>query len=283
MGFNYSYISSTGSNVGLSMLNNLTQLPEDGWPGNALLVSDPVNFAFTFTGDNTWWSVFVDALKEQGLIKILAEPTLISLSGQEAKFLAGGEFPIPVPQDFGRTTIDYKEFGVALKFTPTVLSNEKISMQIAPEVSELDFTNAIAINGFLIPSITTRRVSTMIELGDGQSFAIAGLLKDDLREKVSKFPVLGDIPVLGSLFRSTSYNKNETELVVIVTPRLVKPLDMTKQTLPTDQFVEPNDYEFYMLGRTEGKGEVENSDTPSTEDLDKEGGLEGQFGHIIPE
>jgi pilus assembly protein CpaC len=146
-------------------------------------------------------------------------------------------------------------------------------MQLTPEVSELDFSNALTTSGFVVPSITTRRVSTVIELADGQSFAIAGLLKDDVRQIVSKFPLLGDIPVLGALFRSTSFRKNESELIVIVTPHLVKPLDMAKQTLPTDQYVEPNDLEFYLLGSMEGRGKP----NPG-----KGSGLEGQFGHILP-
>ena len=142
-------------------------------------------------------------------------------------------------------TIQYKPYGVGLNFTPTVLGNGRISMAVAPEVSELDFSQAITIQGFVIPSITTRRVSTTVELADGQSFAIAGLLSDEVKEDVQKFPLLGDIPILGALFRSTSFQKSETELVVIVTPHLVKPLDLSKQTLPTDAFVEPNDFEFY--------------------------------------
>jgi pilus assembly protein CpaC len=216
-------------------------------------------------------------LKEEGLLKVLAEPTLITLSGKAANFLAGGEFPVPVPQSSaagGTTiTIEYKPFGVGLNFTPTVLSNKKINMLVAPEVSELDFSNALTTSGFVVPAITTRRVSTVIELADGQSFAIAGLLKDDVREIVSKFPLLGSIPVLGALFRSTSFRKNETELIVIVTPHLVKPLDMAKQTMPTDQYVEPNDFEFYLLGSLEGMGKVEPT---------KGSGLEGNFGHIVP-
>ena len=194
---------------------------------------------------------FIDALKENGLTKILAEPTLITLSGRSASFLAGGEYPIPVPQASGggtTITIEYKTFGVGLNFTPTVLGNGKISMMVNPEVSDLDFTRAVSLQGYIIPSVNTRRVSTVIELADGQSFAVAGLLKDDLREVVTKFPVLGDIPVLGALFRSSTYQKSETELVIIVTPHLVKPVDMAKQTLPTDQFIDPDDFEFYLLG-----------------------------------
>jgi pilus assembly protein CpaC len=277
LGFNFNYVSSSGINLGLSLLNRLTTLPAEGFPATGIDVSESVNAIFRFLSHDTTWTVFIDALKEEGLLKVLAEPTLITLSGKTANFLAGGEFPIPVPQSTGgggtTITIEYKPFGVGLNFTPTVLSNKKINMQVTPEVSELDFSNALTTSGFVVPSITTRRVSTVIELADGQSFAIAGLLKDDVREIVSKFPLLGDIPVLGALFRSTSFRKNESELIVIVTPHLVKPLDMAKQTLPTDQYVEPNDLEFYLQGSMEGRGK------PNPV---KGSGLEGQFGHILP-
>jgi pilus assembly protein CpaC len=277
LGFNFNYVSSSGRNFGLSLLHQLSSLPAAGFPTAGVEVSDSINAIFRFLSSDTTWTVFIDALKEEGLLKILAEPTLITLSGKTANFLAGGEFPIPVPQSSGgggtTITIEYKPFGVGLNFTPTVLSNKKINMQVTPEVSELDFSNALTTSGFVVPSVTTRRVSTVIELADGQSFAIAGLLKDDVRQIVSKFPLLGDIPVLGALFRSTSFEKNESELIVIVTPHLVKPLDMAKQTLPTDQYVEPSDLEFYLLGSMEGRGKL----NPV-----KGSGLEGQFGHILP-
>lgn len=277
LGFNFNYVGGSGTNLGLSLLNRLTTLPAGGFPAAGIDVSESINAIFRFLSGETTWTVFIDALKEEGLLKVLAEPTLITLSGKTANFLAGGEFPIPVPQSSGgggtTITIEYKPFGVGLNFTPTVLSNKKINMQVTPEVSELDFSNALTMGGFVVPSITTRRVSTVIELADGQSFAIAGLLKDDVREIVSKFPLLGDIPVLGALFRSTSFRKNESELIVIVTPHLVKPLDMAKQTLPTDQYVEPNDLEFYLLGNMEGRGKPHPV---------KGSGLEGQFGHILP-
>lgn len=284
LGVNFNYMSDGGHTFGISQLGNLATLPIPGsGPLNASTnnysLADPVNMIFRFLGAGATWTVFIDALKENGLTKVLAEPTLITLSGQTANFLAGGEYPIPVPQpSAGGTTItiEYKRFGVSLSFTPTVLSSNKISMAVNPEVSELDFTQAIALQGFVIPSLTTRRVSTVIELADGQSFAIAGLLKDDVREIVRKFPVLGDIPILGALFRSTSFQKNETELIVIVTPHLVKPVDMAKQTLPTDQYIEPNDFEFYLLGKLEGQGDEQNPP------LKKGVGLEGDFGHIKP-
>jgi pilus assembly protein CpaC len=230
--------------------------------------------------------MFIDALKEDGLLKVLAEPTLITLSGKNANFLAGGEFPYPIPQSVGAgsttITIEFKTFGVGLNFTPTVLSNNKISMQVAPEVSELDFTNAVTFQGFVIPALTTRRASTTVELADGQSFAIAGLLKDDVRTATTRYPLFGDIPILGALFRSESFKKNETELVIIVTPHLVKPLDLSKQTLPTDQYIEPDDFEFYLLGKIEGKGEGKPTSTTPVAVDKKEGGLEGDFGHIVP-
>jgi len=155
-------------------------------------------------------------------------------------------------------------------------------MQVSPEVSELDFSNAISISGFAIPSISTRRVSTTIELADGQSFAIAGLLKNEIRESVAKFPVLGDIPVLGALFRSSSFQKNDTELMVIVTPHLVKPLDMAKQTLPTDQFIEPDDVDFYLLGNVEGKEKPKSPAPAPSSSNPKAMKLEGPFGHMTP-
>jgi pilus assembly protein CpaC len=285
LGVNFSYISDGGQNFGVSLLKNLTTLPTGGWPGNPLQVGTSVNAIFRFLGGGASWTTFIDALKEEGLTKVLAEPTLITTNGRNAHFLAGGEYPIPVPQPGGggtTITIDYKTFGIGLNFTPTVLSNNKISMEVNPEVSELDFTNALAISGYVVPSLTTRRVSTVIELADGQSFAIAGLMKEEMREIVTKFPVLGDIPILGVLFRSTSYQKNETELVIIVTPHLVKPVDMTKQTLPTDQFVEPNDFEFYLLGSMEGKGEPARPTRSVVPPGSGKSGLEGEFGHIAP-
>jgi pilus assembly protein CpaC len=289
LGVNFAYISAGGNNFGISLLNNLARIP-GGWPGNPIVLGDSINWAFQFAGAGATWTGLIDALKENGLTKVLAEPTLITLSGRSASFLAGGEFPIPVPQSSGSgggttITIEYKTFGVGLNFTPTVLSNGKISMMVNPEVSELDFTRAVSLQGYIIPSINTRRVSTVIELGDGQSFAVAGLLKDDVREVVRKFPVLGDIPVLGALFRSTEFQKNETELIIIVTPHLVKPLDMTKQTLPTDAYIEPDDFEFYLLGSLEGKGKkdtAKSSPAASVPGLKKGSGLEGDFGYMKP-
>jgi pilus assembly protein CpaC len=243
-------------------------------------------------GDDLW-QVVLDLLKEHGLSKIMAEPTLIAESGQAAEFLVGGEFPIPIPQQFNRVTIQFKEFGVGLHFTPTVLSNDRISLIVNPEVSELDFGNGINLNGFAVPALVTRRVKTVVELGDGQSFAIAGLLQNNIRETVAKYPVLGDIPVLGALFRSTSFQKDETELIVIVTPHLVKPLDLAAQALPTDYYLEPNDFELMLMGYLEGqypdpkKIGVPEVYMPEQSKMAVrmpygKGGIEGVFGHVAP-
>jgi pilus assembly protein CpaC len=279
LGINFNYLSKSG-NFGVSTLGGLSRLvaPEDanlftGGPFE-LFVSPAVNALFRFTTKGTTWTGFIDALKEEGLVKVLAEPTLIALSGQDAHFLAGGEFPVPVPQGLGTVAIEYKPFGVGLSFTPSVLSEDRISIKVAPEVSELDFSTAVQFQGFVVPGLTTRKAETVIELADGQSFAIAGLLRETVRDVISKFPYLGDIPILGTLFRSRSFQKAVTELVIITTIHLVKPLDMAKQTVPTDYYKEPNDKEFYILGLMEGKGKTSSSVV--------RGELEGDFGHATP-
>lgn len=214
---------------------------------------------------------FLDALKQNGLGKILAEPSLMAISGQEASFLAGGEFPIPVPGSAtSGITIDYKKFGVQLRFTPTVLDAQKISLKVAPEVSELDFSAAVQVGGFVVPSLTSRSASTTVELIDGHTLAIAGLIREDSKNLISKFPILGDIPILGMLFRSTSFQKNETELIILVTPRLVKSVGASETvTLPTDRF---SDYEHELMGYWTRRKE-----TPPADPLP--GGMEGELGH----
>jgi pilus assembly protein CpaC len=284
--------AGTGSDwFGLSVLGNLTNIAAlaytGGTPAVASGVTQAIQGAFGFNAGGTTWIGFVDALKEENLVKVLAKPTLMALNGQEAAFLAGGEFPIPVPQTFGLVTIQFKKFGVGLVFTPNILNSKHISLNVAPEVSELDFSNALRTQGFTVPAITTRRASTTIELADGQSFAIGGLLRDNVRESVKKVPFLGEIPILGALFRSSTFQKNESELVIIVTPHLVKPLDLTAQTLPTDYYVEPNDFEYYLMGFAEKGyfGGKAGQRSPAAETLSNRvtrvGAMEGQVGHIV--
>ena len=189
--------------------------------GDTLVFSDYLNL-FLFDAKNHIGAV-VKALQGAGVFQSLAEPNLIALNGKEASFLAGGEFPYPVPQgQFGSFTIHFKEYGVRLSFTPTVLGGDLINLKIKPEVSSLDFNNAVILEGFRIPALTSRRAETEVELQDGQTFAIAGLLNNTALSSMRKVPVLGDIPVLGTLFKSRAYQKDQTELVVMVTPTIVR-------------------------------------------------------------
>ena len=213
-----------------------------------------------FRGGGLLWTMFFDVLKQKNLGRILAEPNLVTTSGTEANFLAGGEYPYPVPQSGvggGTTiTIDYKKYGVMLRFTPTVLDDSKIAMNVDPEVSDLDFVNALVYQGYTIPGLTVRRMSTHLEVKDGQTFAMAGLLKDEDRNVINKFPVMGDIPILGNLFRSSSWQRAQTELVVLVTPHIAKPLAPGAARLPTDKWASPSDAEMYLLGLDQARPQV---------------------------
>ena len=196
--------------------------------------------------------LIINALEQKGVARSLAEPNLVALSGDTASFLAGGEYPIPVPGALGTITIDYKRYGVGLAFTPTVLGGGLINMKIEPEVSQLDFSHMVTIGGLSIPPLIVRRASTTVELRDGQSFVIGGLLQSIGQNAISQLPWLGDVPVLGALFRSASYQKNETDLAIIVTPRLVRPArpgDVIKTPLDTGKPV--NDADLFLLGKTE--------------------------------
>jgi pilus assembly protein CpaC len=184
-----------------------------------------------------------------GLATILAEPNLTALSGETASFLAGGEFPIPVSQSLGAVTIEYKQYGVGLAFTPIVLEDGRISMRVRPEVSELSDAGSVTLNNFVVPALTTRRAETTVELGSGQSFMIAGLLRQTNSNAISKAPVLGDLPILGALFRSTKFRRQETELVIIVTPYLVRPVS-NQMALPTNGYRATTDVENVLEGQS---------------------------------
>jgi pilus assembly protein CpaC len=182
----------------------------------------------------------LDLMQNDGFVTTLAEPTLTALSGETASFLAGGEFPIPVSQALGAVTIEYKQYGVGLAFTPIVLADGRISMRVRPEVSELSDAGSVKLNGFTVPALTTRRAETTVELGSGQSFMLAGLLQNRTNNTITKAPFLGDLPILGALFRSTDYQRNETELVIIVTPYLVRPVS-GQLAVPTQGYRAPTD------------------------------------------
>lgn len=209
----------------------------------------------------------IEALEEKGVIRTLAEPNLVSMSGETASFLAGGEFPIPVSVDNNQIAIEFRQFGVGLSFTPTVLDDGIINLKVAPEVSQLDSSNSVRLGGIEVPALRVRRANTTIELRNSQSFAIAGLLQNESSNRKTQTPWIGDVPVLGSLFRSTRYQKAETELVIIVTPRLVQPAsDISKLASPLDRLSVPGDMESFIGGALEGP-------------VADRGGLSGTYGY----
>ena len=273
-GVNFNALIDAGSgtiNVA-SFLQGLSQPPDTT---GTIPIADAVNFATVLTGYGALeqLAVLMDALDERGLGKVLAEPTLLARSGETASFLVGGEVPIPVAQGgaFGSVTVEFKPFGVGLGFTPTVLGPDRIHLQVAPEVSDIAPENGIEVGGTVVPGFTTRRAATAVDLKDGQSFAIAGLLSESVRSLSGRYPLLGDIPILGALFRSSLFQKNQTELVIIVTPHLVKPLGPGPHALPTDSYIEPSQTDFYLFGRIEGyAGETQ-----------QPGGMIGDVGHRV--
>jgi pilus assembly protein CpaC len=206
-------------------------------------------------GGGTTEPFLIDAEREDNLIKILAEPNIVAISGQEASFLVGGEIMIPIPQALGMVTLVSKQFGVGLKFTPTVLEADRINLVVSPEVSELVGFNTISTTStggvVSVPTFSTRRISTTVQLRDGQSLAIGGLLKDNFKEQVKRFPMLGEIAILGALFRSTNFLKDKTELMIVVTPRLIKMLPPDHK-MPTDAFLEPSRSDLFLGGEMEG-------------------------------
>jgi len=214
-------------------------------------------FGTTFRALGIDFDAYLNALENKGFAKTLAEPTLVALSGERASFLAGGEFPVPVAQSgngagngngSGSLTVEFKPFGVSLGFTPTVLGDSTINLKVEPEVSSIDPAASIQLNGISIPGLKTRRASTTLELRDGESFAIAGLLSQDFQTTINQVPLLGGIPILGALFRSTEFQKGETELLIVVTPRLVAPIRPSQVRLPTDRVKDPDVGKSVLMG-----------------------------------
>lgn len=253
LGFNWQILGTLGGlSLGLATANPFAGAAS---VANSLgSLTQGASIAFNARG---WdFNSVIDALEEEGLVTILAEPNLTALSGETASFLAGGEFPILVPDSNGRVTIEFKKFGVSLAFTPTIIGENRINLHVRPEVSQLSSTNSVTLGGFVVPSLTTRRVETTVELGSGQSFAIAGLLQNNITHDIRKFPALGDIPVLGALFRSDRFQRDESELVIIVTPYIVRPASRTRLAAPTDGFVPPHDIERLITGGTHRRNPV---------------------------
>jgi pilus assembly protein CpaC len=213
----------------------------------------------------------IEVLEDKGIIRTLAEPNLVAMSGETASFLAGGEIPIPIPGDLGQIAIEYRKFGVSLSFSPTVLDDEIINLKVAPEVSQLDQTTAVRIAEVTVPGIKVRRANTTIELRNGQSFAIAGLLQSESSNSRSQVPWLGDIPILGALFSSTRFQQDETELVIIVTPHLAQPVkDISELATPLDDMTVPSDFGAFVGSQIEGN--------KTASDLSK---LSGNYGTVL--
>jgi pilus assembly protein CpaC len=270
LGFNWN--ASAGDHAlysGTAVATNGVPLPGLGALSNSLPFG---TILANVLGGGVNPDLVINALEEKRLARRLAEPNLTALSGEEAMFHAGGEFPIPVGQEDGKVTIEFKEFGVKLRFTPVVLDDGLINLKIAPEVSEIDSANSIRLtqNGVLIPALSVRKASTSVELRSGQSLAIAGLLQTVNQKTASQVPWLGNVPVLGTLFRSSAFQKKESDLVIIVTPRLARPVGNRQQLqTPLDQVVSSNEPEFFLLGQQE----------VSRKKLDTQ--FQGIYGHII--
>jgi len=231
--------------------------------------------------------VIFDALEQRHLIRTLAEPNLVAMSGDTASFLAGGEFPIPVAQSTSTgssipsITVEFKQFGIALGFTPTILSDGMINIAVAPEVSSIDPTSSITVGSIQIPGIKVRRAHTTVELRDGESFTIAGLLADGYESQLRQLPFVGDIPVLGSLFRSNGYKHDETELVIVVTPHLVSAHKGPSAT-PGDNFVPPSDFELFLFGSQEaGPFSMKPADRALISADPTKVGVDGAHGHVL--
>jgi pilus assembly protein CpaC len=232
----------------------------------------------SFLSNDSLFNMALDIAKEHRLAKVLAEPVLTTLTGSEAKFLSGGEISIPVPQGDFRTTYEFKEFGVALSFVPVVLGSGLINLKVDIAVSEITRIDP----GSQIPlQLGTRKTTTTVELHEGQTMGLAGLLNQNLREAVQKFPGLGSIPVLGALFRSQDFLNQESELVITVTPRLAKPMAPGDVRLPTDNFVEPNDAQFFLMGKLEGRRRRGADESPAESPAPSGGGTEANFGQRL--
>lgn len=268
--------STLGDKLGLAgITNSLTSSDV----ANTTVPSGENNgaFLFGFNAGGVEVGILLEALEARGVVRTLAEPNLTALSGQEAKFLAGGEYPIPVSQDGGSISIEYKPFGVELNFTPRVIDNDVINLELSAAVSSLDSANGFTANGFTVDAFKRRETSTTVEMRDGESFAIAGLLQDDFMDLSGQVPWVGDIPILGSLFRSAEYARKQTELVIIVTPHLVTPTRGEVLALPTDRVQPPSERDLFLFGRitadkapqTGGAGEVARQD------------FSGSYGYVL--
>lgn len=276
LGFNWELIGqATGSlALGFAVGSDIVQQA-----GTFIFPADPQDrIVSSFRNRSLSADTVIELLDDEGLITVLAEPNLTAMSGETASFLAGGEFPVPIAQDGGVTTVQFRQFGVGLSFTPTILGEQRVNLRVRPEVSQLNAAGAIQANGFNIPSLTTRRAETTVELGSGQSFAIAGLLQNTTNQSLSDVPGIKEVPVLGALFRSDAFRRQESELMIVVTPYIVRPTS-ARLPLPTDNYVPPKDLERFLLGRNH----VAQPPSKPSAPLDRNGrpGLAGPAGFVL--
>lgn len=250
LGFNGSIFGGdTGLNGGIGTLNNQGALT-NAMAGNIPIANDNTGaILFGFNAGSVQVGLLIEALEQKGVVRTLAEPNLSALSGQEAKFLAGGEFPIPVAQRDGLFSVEYKPFGIELNFVPRVVDKGVINLELMAAVSDIDPTQGAIINDLTVPAFSRRETSTTVEMRDGESFAIAGLIQDEFLDNAAQMPWLGDVPVLGALFRSAEYERKQTELVIIVTAHLVSPTLGEALALPTDRITPPSESDLFLFGR----------------------------------
>lgn len=286
MNINLGYLDLVSGNMFYTFLSGLTGPPEISFNDDGSVTIEQFKsnqlggWASYISDSGKMYQTFIDILKENGNARLLAKPNLVCLSGQKANFLAGGEFPIPVPgKDFA--AIIFKKYGVQLNFKPDVLADGRIRLEVEPEVSELDWSVATVTGGFNVPGLTTRKTKTILELRDGEEFAIAGLLKTDVRKSIAKWPFLGDIPILGILFRSSSFIRAETDLLIVVKPRIVKASEPSNTTLPDTNRSVPGDVTFFLLGYVDniwgGAKKEDQAGTPPDHLMQ----MEGKFGHEV--
>jgi pilus assembly protein CpaC len=279
-------LNTQATGIGSNPLVNITT-------GDTLINTSQTTLDSIGVGALTWGmgggdlSFLFDALETKGLVKTLAEPTLVTMSGDTANFLAGGEFPIPVAQSGnGQTgvptiTVEFKQFGISLAFTPTLLQDGLINMVVNPEVSNIDPTTSVKLGTIEVPGIKVRRAHTTVELRDGESFTVAGLLSDNYQNSIRQFPFIGDLPIIGSLFRSTGFLRDQTELVIVVTPHLVVPRRIAAAT-PADHFVPPSDFELFLFGAQRGKAaDLKPEDRALMSADPGKGGVDGPYGHVL--
>jgi pilus assembly protein CpaC len=276
IGFNWEVLGQATSNWALGFAVG-TDIVRSG--AGFILPDDEVDrVVSSYRGSDVSVDTVIDLLDDEGLITLLAEPNLTAMSGETASFLAGGEFPIPTAQSDGVTTVQFRNYGIGLSFTPTIVGRSRINLKVRPEVSQLSTAGSVQANGFNIPSLTTRRADTTVELGSGQSFAIAGLLQNTTNQALSDVPGLKEIPVLGALFRSDAFRRQESELMIVVTPYIVRPVS-GRMPLPTDNFSPPKDLERFLLGQTHVQQPAPKASAP----LDPTGrpGISGPAGFVL--